>query len=127
MQMFFKKKQKEMKAITKPTNEGIKIDFIIKNGREETSVSLPLSREEIEHYYRIPGFMAYIAWEELYDSGLIENGIFSYDSYYQILESEEGSAALTALNLPSIESEIFGELRLNSTPHEADLVLKLKL
>lgn len=125
--MLFKKKQREMKVTTTPSDEGIDIKFLIKNGREEVLLSLPLTKDQIENFYRLPGFMSYISWEELYESGFIENGQLSYDLYYQLLDSDEGIAALSSLNLPFEETEVSGELQLLTTPIDADLVLKLFL
>ena len=127
MQMFFKKKQKEMKAITTPTDEGVKIEFNLIDGRKESTLSIPLSKEQIEICYRLPGFISYISWEELFDSGYLDNGLLSYESYYELLELDEGQAALTSLHLPVNQMEVSGELRLNSTPDKADLFLKLTL
>ncbi|WP_223881872.1 DEAD/DEAH box helicase [Niallia endozanthoxylica] len=114
-----------MKVITTPTNDGIQVEFVQKNGRKETTLSLPLSKEQIEQSYRLPGFMAYVSWEELVDSGYMENGILSYDSYYGLLQYDEGRAALHSLLLPVEPTEVTGELRLASTPDQAELTLKL--
>ncbi|WP_071394827.1 DEAD/DEAH box helicase [Bacillus tuaregi] len=125
--MFFRRKQTEMKVITIPSIDGILIEFVRKHGRKETHFSLPLSKEEIEQSYRLPGFMSYVSWEELAESGFIENGILSYDSYYQLLQSDEGRTALQSLILPVDPVEVTGELRLDSTPDQAELSLKLML
>jgi SNF2 family DNA or RNA helicase len=116
-----------MKVYTKPSNEGVKFEFVIKSGQVETPLDLPLSKEDIENYYRLPGFISYIAWEELFEQGYIENGQLSYDFYYKLLKSDEGRDVLKSLDLPIDIEKVSGELRLESLPIDGELSLKLTL
>ncbi len=90
------------------------------------NLSLPLSKEEIENYYKLPGFQAYVSWEELHDEGLLTDSRLSYEDYYQLLEEETGVELLELLQLPVEEMNVNGELKLDSLPEQADLKLVLK-
>jgi hypothetical protein len=122
---FFKKKQKEMKVVLTPSEDGIGISFQLLDGKHVNDLHLPLSREEIEQYYRLPGFTQYVAWEELYDTGLLQDCVLPYDQYYELLKSEDGQEIVAALGLPTKEEEVHGQLVLSSLPTEADLSLQL--
>ncbi len=124
--MFFKKKQKEMRVILTPTNNGVKIGFVLKKGKEEAPLTLPLNKEQIESFYRLLGFLEYISWENIYDSGNLEDGVLPFENYYNLLDSDEGYEVLKKLGMPVETLDVSGELRLNSIPNDADLSLHLR-
>ncbi|WP_283152654.1 DEAD/DEAH box helicase [Guptibacillus hwajinpoensis] len=125
--MFFrKKKQHSMQVKRIPHNDGIDIGIELVSGKDSQELSLPLSKEEIESYYKLPGFQAYVSWEELHDAGLLTDSKLSYEDYYQLLEEETGVELLEQLQLPVEEMNVNGELKLNSLPEQADLKLVLK-
>jgi SNF2 family DNA or RNA helicase len=122
---FFKKKQKEMKVILTPKNDGVEIHLIIEEGKSIENLSLPMSKSFIEEYYKIPGFMNYVAWEELLDMGILENNILEYEKYYMLLRDEDGVNLLEQLGFPIEEMPVSGELSLSSLPQEGKLDLSL--
>ena len=109
-----------------PHNDGIEIGIELVSGKDSQELSLPLSKEEIENYYKLPGFQAYVSWEELHDAGLLTDSRLSYEDYYQLLEEETGVELLEQLQLPVEEMNVNGELKLDSLPEQADLKLVLK-
>lgn len=108
-----------------PTNRGVSFTLLLKEGKLEQELPLPLHRDEIEHFYKLPGFIQYIAWEQLNDAGLVENGHLSYQDYYQLIDDTEGSELMQTLSLPIEPVEISGTLSLDSLPAEGELSLKL--
>jgi SNF2 family DNA or RNA helicase len=114
-----------MKVVLTPNEDGIHISFQLQDGKTVTDINLPLSKEDIEKYYRYTGFQQYVAWEELYDSGLLVHSILPYEKYYELLSDENGKEILEILGLPTKEEEVTGELLLNSLPQDADLSLQL--
>jgi SNF2 family DNA or RNA helicase len=124
--LFFKKKQKEMKVLLTPRETGVEINLQLIEGKEKTTLSLPLNKTQIEELYKIPGFIHYVAWEELYESGLLEGNTLKYEDYYRIFADENGIDILKELGLPIEEIKVNGELLLNSLPKDADLKLELK-
>jgi SNF2 family DNA or RNA helicase len=121
---FLKKKQKEIKIKLTPTPNGIHIDFLVEG--YDHQLDLPMNKKDIEELYKLPGFFKYVAWEELYDSGMINENLISYDNFYQLLDSEEGKEVASTLDLPIIPIETKGILRLDSLPANAQLSLELK-
>lgn len=111
--------------ILKPNHRGIEMGLIIQEGSKEEKLNLPLSKIEIEQYYKLPGFLNYVSWEELYETGLLKNGYLTYENYYELLNSEEGTDLVESLNLPVSELELTGELRLDSLPNDGNLSLQL--
>ncbi|WP_238457938.1 DEAD/DEAH box helicase [Alkalihalobacterium alkalinitrilicum] len=109
-----------------PKEEGVKISFQLVEGKKETELSIPLSREEIEQLYKVPGFLSYVKWEELFEADFIDNELIPYDLYYELLQDDDGSDLLSSLGLPIEEMKMNGELKLNSLPDEGDLSLHLK-
>jgi SNF2 family DNA or RNA helicase len=123
---FFKKKQKEMKVVLTPSEQGVEIALLLMEGKEATGLQLPLNKTEIENLYNVPGFIHYVAWEELYESGLIKNHSLPYDYYYQIINEDNGSILLEQLGLPTEVISVTGELLLKSLPQDGDLKLELR-
>jgi len=123
--MFFKRKRKEWKQNITATDEGIKIDFYIQHGKESIPITVPLHSAEIEEYYKLPGFVQYIAWEQLYDEQIIENGLLPFEKYYDLIKDEEGQELLNILHLPINPDSIKGELILNSLPDKGEMSLRL--
>lgn len=123
--MFFRKKQKEWNMTLTPTVKGVNFSFFIQEGKKSYPLQLPLNRLDIEQYYKLPGFVQYIAWEQLNDAGLIEEEHLSYESYYELLEDDEGKEILQSLGLPIEPVSLKGELSLKSLPDEGKLSLKL--
>lgn len=124
--MFFRKKKNEMKMICKPGEEGICFELYWTDGKKQMDIPLPLSSEHIEQYYRLSGFISYIAWEELYEEDALDDGILSYETYYTLLASEDGRRILQTLGLPDEEMYVEGEVVLHSLPDEAKLELILR-
>ncbi|ABO66650.1 helicase [Geobacillus thermodenitrificans] len=122
---FFKKKQKMMKAVLTPNEDGVHLSFQLHDGKTVTELQLPMAKEEIENYYKLQGFPQYIAWEELYDSGVLVDSTLPYREYYELLKDESAKEVLQHLGLPNVEEQVSGKLSLRSLPHEADLVLQL--
>jgi hypothetical protein len=123
---FFKKKQKEMKVVLTPNETGVEINLQLLEGKEVTNLSLPLRKSEIEELYKIPGFITYVAWEELFDNGLINTNILLYENYYELIKDDNGIDILKQLGLPTQPIEINGELQLKSLPQDGDLKLELR-
>lgn len=117
-----------MRVDLTPNEKGIVINFqLLDEKKAVTTLSLPLNNSNLEELYKIPGFPAYIAWEELNDNGLIDNDhLLSYENYYQILHDENGVDILRELSLPIEELMINGELILQSLPQDGDLKLELR-
>ncbi len=124
--LFFKKKQKEMKVLLTPKETGVEIELKLLEGKGETTLSLPLNKTQIEELYKVPGFLQYVAWEELYESELLEENTLKYENYYQLLADENGIDILQELGLPIQEMKVNGELFLKSLPQDAELKLELK-
>lgn len=114
-----------MKAVLTPTDEGIQISFQLQDGSTTKDLDLPMSKEDIEKYYKYKGFQQYVAWEELYDSGLLVDSTLPYEEYYALLKDENAKEVLEVLGLPTKEEHVTGKLLLNSLPQEADLSLQL--
>src|SRR5690606_30909404 len=108
-----------------PTDEGIQISFQLQDGSTTKDLDLPMSKEDIEKYYKYKGFQQYVAWEELYDSGLLVDSTLPYEEYYALLKDENAKEVLEVLGLPTKEEHVTGKLLLNSLPQEADLSLQL--
>lgn len=125
--MFFKKRQKELKMKLIPKNSGVAFSLLLNEGKQEHELQLPLNRDQIELYYKLPGFVQYIAWEQLNDAGLIDDGQLSYVSYYEILEDSDGKELIQTLGLPAEAVTASGTLSLISLPDEGKLALKLML
>ncbi len=123
---FFKKKRREMKVDLTPKEKGVEIKLQLIDGKRTTNLVLPLSKQEIEDLYKVPGFTSYVAWEELYENGFIYDQILNYEDYYQITKDDNGIDILQQLGLPAEEMNINGELLLKSLPQEADLKLELR-
>ncbi len=122
---FFKKKQKMMKAVLTPNEDGIHFSFQLHDGKTVTELKLPMAKEDIEKYYKVQGFQQYVAWEELYDSGVLVDSTLPYSEYYELLKDESAKEVLECLGLPVVEEKVSGKLCLRSLPHEADLALQL--
>lgn len=114
-----------MKAILTPTEDGIHLSFQVQDGKTVRDVRLPLSKEDIETYYRYNGFQQYVAWEELFDAGLLVDSVLPYDHYYELLRDEQGRETLRTLLLPIEEMDVDGQLLLQSLPQDAQLTLRL--
>ncbi|MBE2911655.1 hypothetical protein [Anoxybacillus flavithermus] len=114
-----------MKVILTPTEGGIHLSFQVQDGKTVRDVRLPLSKEEIETYYRYNGFQQYVAWEELFDAGVLVDSVLPYDHYYELLRDEQGRETLRTLSLPIEETEVDGQLLLQSLPQEGQLALRL--
>ncbi|MFC4799468.1 DEAD/DEAH box helicase [Neobacillus sp. GCM10023253] len=124
--LFFKKKQKEIKISLTPSEQGVEINLHLLEGKVTSPLSLPLNKSQIEELYKVPGFPYYVAWEELYESGLMEDGVLKYEDYYKILEDESGEDILRQLGLPVEYMNVNGELMLKSMPQEGELKLELR-
>ncbi|WP_419392701.1 DEAD/DEAH box helicase [Cytobacillus praedii] len=122
---FFKKKQKEMKVDLTPREEGVEIKFHVIEGKDKNVLSLPLNKGEIEELYKIPGFLRYVAWEELYESEILNRNLLKYDDIYKLNQDEDGRDVLQQLGIPIEEMQVKGELTLDSLPDEAMLNLTL--
>ncbi|MBR2516746.1 MAG: ATP-dependent helicase, partial [Geobacillus sp.] len=122
---FFKKKRKMMKAVLTPNEDGIHFSFQLHDGKTVAELKLPMAKEDIEKYYKVQGFQQYVAWEELYDSGVLVDSTLPYSEYYELLKDESAKEVLQYLGLPVVEEQVGGKLSLRSLPHEADLVLQL--
>jgi len=122
-----RRKKREMKVDVRPTTEGIRIQFFLQEGNSQREVQIPLTAMEIEACCRLPGFQAYVAWEELYDQQCIRDGQLPYDVYYQLLaqEGEDVRDIFYSLGIPVRPMEIKGRLALRSLPDQADLSLTL--
>ena len=81
---FLRKKQKEMKVSWTPREEGVECTFFLTDGKNQEPLDVPLLKEQIEQVYRLPGFMNYIGWEEMYEAGIIERNILPYRKYYHL-------------------------------------------
>jgi SNF2 family DNA or RNA helicase len=123
---FFKKKQREMKVVLTPIEKGVNIAIHLINGKESIPLNLPLNKAEIEDLYNVPGFINYVAWEELYESGLIEEDNLSYEHYYQIISEDNGVDILQQMGLPTEEIKVNGVLLLISLPQDGQLKLELR-
>jgi len=115
-----------MKVLLTPKESGVEIKLHLVEGKGTTPLSLPLIKAQIEELYKVPGFLHYVAWEELYESGLLDNSLLKYEDYYQIINEENGADILQLLGLPINEMKVNGELLLKSLPQEADLKLELR-
>ncbi len=104
---------------------GISFKFSLQEGKKETPLSVPFQQDEVEQYYKLPGFITYIAWEQLYDEGLIEDHVLSYETYYRLLEDDEGKGVLRSLGVPIEPTPFYGELSLTSLADEGELSLRL--
>ncbi|WP_246145547.1 DEAD/DEAH box helicase [Bacillus rubiinfantis] len=124
--LFFKKKQKEIKVLLTPKEIGVDINLQLIEGKNTTALPLPLQRSQIEELYKVPGFLHYVAWEELYESGLVEDGLLKYEDYYRIIEAENGEDILSQLGLPVKQMEVNGELMLKSLSQEGEMKLELR-
>lgn len=110
-----------------PKERGIEINILLsQDGKFFNNLSLPLYHKDIEELYKVPGFVSYIAWEELYDNGLIDKNLLLYEDYYRLLKDENGKEIIKQLSLPSEAMETNGELILESLPQEAVLKLELR-
>ncbi len=109
---FLKKKQQLMRVKLNPAKDGVQIGIELVSGKDSQELSLPLSKEEIENYYKLPGFQAYVSWEELHDEGLLTDSKLRYEDYYQLLKQETGVELLQQLQLPVEEMNVNGELKL---------------
>ncbi|KDE48111.1 hypothetical protein DI43_06080 [Geobacillus sp. CAMR12739] len=114
-----------MKAVLTPNEDGIHLSFQLHDGKTVIELKLPMAKEDIENYYKVQGFQQYVAWEELYDSGVLVDSTLPYSEYYELLEDESAKEVLECLGLPVVEEEVSGKLSLRSLPHEADLALQL--
>jgi SNF2 family DNA or RNA helicase len=123
---FFKKKQKEMKVVLTPKEKGVEIALHLLDGKVAEPLNLPLNKAEIEDLYNVPGFIHYVAWEELYESGLIINDLLPYEYTYEIINEDNGIDILQQLGLPTEEIKITGELLLKSMPQDGELKLELR-
>ncbi len=121
-----KKKQKEMKVKFTPRKNGVKIDFQVIEGKKQIDLAIPLTKDDIEQYYKVPGFAKYVSWEELFESDMTEGDLLPYNVYYQLLKEEEGKEILSSLGLPIQEKPLTGELKLDSLPEDGKLSLRLK-
>ncbi|SDN61709.1 Superfamily II DNA or RNA helicase, SNF2 family [Paenibacillus sp. yr247] len=122
---FFKKKQNELHTSVIPIESGIRIAFHVSDGKQREDLIPPLTKDQIEQHYRSQGFNKYIAWEELYDSGALIEGVLPYDTYYEMLNDPEGTEVLSTVSLPTQEMQLTGELKLDSLPAEAKLSMHL--
>ncbi|PWW32302.1 SNF2 domain-containing protein [Cytobacillus oceanisediminis] len=122
---FFKKKQKEMKVNLTPREEVVEIEFHVIEGKDKKVLSLPLNKGEIEELYKIPGFLRYVAWEELYESEILSGSLLKYEDLYKLILDEDGREVLQQLGIPTEEMPVKGELTLDSLPDEAKLNLTL--
>ncbi|WP_235048633.1 hypothetical protein [Geobacillus sp. WSUCF1] len=114
-----------MKAVLTPNEDGIHFSFQLHDGKTVAELKLPMAKEDIEKYYKVQGFQQYVAWEELYDSGVLVDSTLPYSEYYELLKDESAKEVLQHLGLPVVEEQVGGKLSLRSLPHEADLVLQL--
>ncbi|MCM3569307.1 DEAD/DEAH box helicase [Neobacillus mesonae] len=115
-----------MKVLLNPNESGVEIDLQLVEGKVTTPVPLPLSKTEIEELYKVPGFIYYVAWEELFESDLLDNSVLKYEDYYRILTEEDGVDILQQLGLPIEEMKVTGELLLKSLPQDGDVKLELR-
>jgi len=109
-----------------PSETGVRFSCALVDGKNVTPLSLPLSKEEIQNYYKLEGFQQYVYWEELYEANLLVEGELTYDLYYALLESEDGKRLLRALALPTETEPVTGVLSLRSLPEQADLALTIR-
>ena len=116
-----------MKVSLTPNEVGVGISFDYLEGKNSTSIPLPLSNDRIIEYYKLPGFMVYLAWEQLYELGVLEDdNTLSYPEYYRLLGEEDGVDLLHRVGLPTEPMRVNGELRLDSMPQEARLSVLLQ-
>lgn len=114
-----------MKVNFVPKETGVQILFELIEGKNVQPLEVPLTKEQIEDCYRLEGFMKYVAWEELYELGIVENSFLPYESYYDVLKEEDGVDILSNLGLPINPDQLSGELSLKSLADEADLSIRL--
>lgn len=114
-----------MKVEFIPTETGIECAFFLIDGKKKERLNVPLQKEQIEQVYRLPGFMRYVAWEEMYEAGVLEGTLLPYSQYYELLQQEEEKEIIAQLGLPTTSEPLTGELQLKSLPQEGNLFLKL--
>lgn len=114
-----------MKVLSRAADNGLVILFYIEEGKNQTEVKPPFSKELIQLFYKLKGFQQYVAWEELQDSGVIDDGVLLYEKYYELLKSEEGTELIGQIGLPTAPIGVEGRLSLTSLPEEAKLKLAL--
>lgn len=115
-----------MKVKFVPEENGVHLLFELVEGKNVQVLNVPLTKQQIEDCYRLEGFMKYVAWEELYELGIVESSFLAYESYYDVLKEEDGINILSTIGLPVHPDQLSGELSLTSLADEGDLSLRLK-
>lgn len=122
---FFKRKQSELKTTFILSEIGVAITFRETDGKNRQELQLPMSKEQIQRLYKFPGFERYIAWEDLFDSETLQDGLLPYEMYYKMINDGDGIEILRTIGLPVVPAMVSGTLHLESLPQEAKLRLDL--
>lgn len=132
--MFWKRRwSKKIQIDAQPTPTGVTFSCSLVDGAKTIPLPLPLSKEDIQSYYKLEGFSQYVFWEELYDADLLKDGELTYEQYYQMIDpdhesndSDYGRTLLQGLGLPVEPEPVNGVLHLRSLPEQAELTLTLR-
>ncbi|MCM3491158.1 DEAD/DEAH box helicase [Alkalihalophilus marmarensis] len=132
---FLRRKTKTLDMRKSLDEEMISFDLYLLDGKSEEKLTLPLEKEQISDYYKLPNFQQYMAWESLYESDLLHEGKLPYSVYYDLLKSEgemddneavnEFKLILQQLHLPVDSRPVTGELTMESMIGDASLSLEL--
>src|SRR5699024_248193 len=95
----------------------LKFKLIEKTSKGEVEVDLPISDQDFRRLYAEENFDCYLAFEELYHEGYIdEKSNMEVRTYYEIMQDQDWHTHLEQMDLPIKSANVTGDIEIHGLP-----------
>lgn len=113
----FKRRKIHLSIETRLFKGKLKFKLIEKTSKGKVEVDLPISDQDFRRLYAEENFDCYLAFEELYHEGYIdEKSNMEVRTYYEIMQDQDWHTHLEQMDLPIKSADVTGDIEIHGLP-----------